>query len=110
MLACFVPHTYSRTRSLLDAYADAFQGCALVVIGPIEPARERRQAHSVTSQDLANVIRGAGEVVTADSARSAAYKLASAARSGDVIVCMSVRGFDDVITKTVEVLERSPVA
>ena len=110
VLACFVPHTYSRTRSLLDAYADAFQGCALVVIGPIEPARERRQAHSVTSQDLANVIRGAGDVVTADSARSAAYKLASAARSGDVIVCMSVRGFDDVITKTVEVLERSPVA
>ncbi|TMD14874.1 MAG: UDP-N-acetylmuramate--L-alanine ligase, partial [Chloroflexi bacterium] len=33
VLACFVPHTYSRTRSLLDAYADAFSGCALVVIG-----------------------------------------------------------------------------
>jgi hypothetical protein len=56
------------------------------------------------------VIRGVDEVVTVDSARSAAYKLASSARSGDVIVCMSVRGFDDVISKTAEVLERSPVA
>jgi hypothetical protein len=36
--------------------------------------------------------------------------LASAARAGDVIVYMSVRGFDDVIAKTAEVLERSPVA
>jgi UDP-N-acetylmuramate--alanine ligase len=110
VLACFVPHTYSRTRALLDGYADAFQGCALLVIGPIEPARERRLANSVSSQDLARVIRGVDEVVTVDSARSAAYKLASTARSGDVIVCMSVRGFDDVISKTAEVLERSPVA
>jgi len=45
VLACFVPHTYSRTLSLLDGYAEAFQGCALLVIGPIEPARERHLAN-----------------------------------------------------------------
>jgi UDP-N-acetylmuramate--alanine ligase len=110
VLACFVPHTYSRTLSLMDGYADAFQGCALVVLGPIEPARERHLAHTVSSQDLANRIRGVDEVVVVDSARSAAYKLASVARPGDAIVCMSVRGFDDVVGKTLEVLERSPVA
>lgn len=110
VLACFVPHTYSRTLSLMDGYAEAFEGCALVVIGPIEPARERNLAHTVTSQDLANRIRGVGEVFTADSARSAAYRLASAARPGDAIVFMSVRDFDGVIEKTAEVLERSPVA
>ena len=110
VLACFVPHTYSRTLSLMDGYADAFQGCALVVIGPIEPARERHLAHTVTSQDLASRLRGVDEVFTADSARSAAYRLASAARPGDVIIFMSVRAFDDVVGKTAEVLERSPVA
>jgi UDP-N-acetylmuramate--alanine ligase len=110
VLACFVPHTYSRTLALMDGYADAFQGSALVVIGPIEPARERHLAHTVTSQDLANRIRGVDEVVVVDSARSAAYKLASAAQPGDVIVFMSVRGFDDAVGKTAEVLERSPVA
>ena len=110
LLACFVPHTYTRTLSLMDGYADAFQGCALVVIGPIEPARERHLAHTVTSQDLASRLRGVAEVFTADSARSAAYRLASAARPGDVIIFMSVRDFDDVIGKTAEVLARSPVA
>jgi UDP-N-acetylmuramate: L-alanyl-gamma-D-glutamyl-meso-diaminopimelate ligase len=110
VLAFFVPHTYSRTLALMDGYADAFQGCAMVVIGPIEPARERNLAHAVSAQDLASRIRGVDEVYTADSARSAAYRLAAAARPGDVIVFMSVRDFDGVIPKTAEVLERSPVA
>jgi len=110
VLACFVPHTYSRTLSLLDGYAEAFQGCALLVIGPIEPARERHLANTVSAQDLAARVRGVPEVVTVDSARAEAYRLATAARPGDAIVLMSVRGFDDVVGKTLEVLERSPVA
>mgnify|MGYP001791825500 FL=1 len=110
ILACFVPHTYSRTLSLIDAYADAFQGCALLLIGPIEPARERHLANTVSAGDLAARINGVGEVVTVDSARAAAYRLASAARPGDAIILMSVRGFDDIAGKTLEVLERSPVA
>jgi len=110
VLACFVPHTYSRTLSLLDAYADAFAGCALLVIGPIEPARERHLANTVSAADLAARVNGVEEVVLIDSARAAAYHLASSARPGDAIVLMSVRGFDDVVGKTLEVLERSPVA
>ncbi len=109
VLACFVPHTYSRTLSLMDAYADAFQGCALLVIGPIEPARERHLAHTVSADDLAKRVTGVGEVVTVDSARAAAYRIAAAAKSGDAIVLMSVRGFDDIVGKVLEVLERSPV-
>ena len=110
VLACFIPHTYSRTLSLMDAYADAFQGCELLVIGPIEAARERHLSHTVSSQDLAARVIGVAEVVTVDSARAAAYRLASAARPQDAIIVMSVRGFDDVVSKTLEVLERSPVA
>jgi UDP-N-acetylmuramate: L-alanyl-gamma-D-glutamyl-meso-diaminopimelate ligase len=109
VLACFVPHTYSRTLSLLDGYADAFKGCAVAVIGPIEAARERHLANTVTAQDVAGRIQGVGDVSVADSARSAANKLAAAARPGDVIVCMSVRGFDDVVGKTLEVLRRTAV-
>jgi UDP-N-acetylmuramate--L-alanine ligase len=109
VLALFVPHTYSRTRALLDQYGQAFFGCAAVLIGPIEPARERHLEGSVTARDVAEHVQGVPEVGTVDSARSAAYRFASLARPGDVIVCMSVRGFDDVPSKILEVLERSPV-
>ncbi len=109
VLACFVPHTYSRTRSLLEGYADAFTGCALVLVGPIEAARERQLAGTVSAQDVVDRIRGVDQATAVDSARSAADRLAAAARPGDAIVCMSVRGFDDVVGKTLEVLERSPV-
>src|SRR5207302_9826939 len=104
-----VAHTYWRTLSLVDGYAHAFPGCGEVVIGPIEPARDRHLANTVSAQNVASRVQGVGEVSVADSARSAAYKLAAAARPGDVIVCMSVRGFDDVVGKTLEVLERTAV-
>ena len=110
VLALFVPHTFSRTLALLDGYTRAFEGCELALIGPIEPARERNQAHTVSAEQVAGRIQGVAEVGVVDSARSAAYRLAAAARPGDAIVCMSVGGFDDVVGKTLEVLERSPVA
>jgi len=109
VLALFVPHTFSRTLSLLDGYADAFAGCALTLIGPIEPARERHLAHTVNAEDLARQVRDGGEVGTVASARDAAARLATAARPGDAIVCMSVRGFDDVAAKTLRALEGSAV-
>ena len=109
VLACFVPHTYSRTATLLDGYANAFAGCALVLIGPIEPARERHLAHTISAADVAARVLGAGSVATVDSASLAAERLAAFARPGDVIVCMSVRGFDDVVGRTVAVLERAAV-
>jgi UDP-N-acetylmuramate:L-alanyl-gamma-D-glutamyl-meso-diaminopimelate ligase len=109
VLACFVPHTYSRTRSLLDGYSRAFDGAALVLIGPIEPARERSLAGTIAAQDVVDRIQGVGEKATVQSADEAANRLASAARPGDVIVCMSVRGFDDVVGKTLDVLGRSRV-
>jgi UDP-N-acetylmuramate--L-alanine ligase len=105
VLALFVPHTFSRTLSLLDGYADAFAGCAVTLIGPIEPARERHLAHTVSAEDLARRVRDGGEVGTAVTARDAAERLARAARRGDAIVCMSVRGFDDVAAKTLHALE-----
>jgi hypothetical protein len=36
-------------------------------------------------------------------------QLAAAAHPGDAIVCMSVRGFDDVAAKTLRALERLAV-
>jgi UDP-N-acetylmuramate: L-alanyl-gamma-D-glutamyl-meso-diaminopimelate ligase len=79
ILACFVPHTFSRTFSLLDRYAGAFPGCAMVLIAPIEPARERHLAQTVTARDVVERIRGVPEVSTVETSLAAAQRLAAGA-------------------------------
>jgi len=104
IFAIYVPHTYSRTRALLDAYATAFQGAALALIGPIEPARERHLADTVSADALVARLQAAVPAERADSAEQAAQRVAEAAHTGDVILCMSVRGFDGVAQKTLTAL------
>ncbi len=104
ILAIYVPHTFSRTRALIDAYSTAFQGADLALIGPIEPARERHLTHTVSADALVERLRAAGPAERVDSAEQAAERAAGAARPGDVILCMSVRGFEGVAQKTLTAL------
>lgn len=104
VIAIYVPHTFSRTRVLLDAYRNAFSGAALALIGPIEPARERHLAHTVSSDDLVAQLKPVLAAERVDSAEDAAARAVRAARPGDVILCMSVRGFDDVAQKVLAAL------
>ena len=106
VLALYVPHTFSRTLTLLDDYDHAFDGAALVLVGPIEPARERHLSHTVSSADVvAHIAASVGEARTVADAQTAATTLAQATAPGDLVLCMSVRGFDSVARRTVEALE-----
>ena len=67
-----VPHTYSRTLALLPEYGQAFQGLDLLVLGPIEPARERHLAGTVSSAEVAALVQGP-EIVLVDSAEAAIH-------------------------------------
>ncbi len=58
-----VPHTYSRTKALLPEYRGAFDGLDLLVLGPIEPARERHLEGTVSSDDVAALVTGTGRCV-----------------------------------------------
>ncbi len=104
VITIYIPHTFSRTRVLLHAYPDAFAGAALALIGPIEPARERHLAHTVSSDDLVKVLHRVLPAERVDSAEEAATRAAGAAGPGDVVLCMSVRGFDDVAQKVLAAL------
>jgi len=109
IIAVYVPHTYSRTLALLDDYADAFRGADVVLLGPIEPARERHLAHTVSIEDVAARVRGAGEVRIVGGGDEALLQILAEARSGDAVLCMSVRGFDDLAKRTLRALrEHSP--
>jgi UDP-N-acetylmuramate: L-alanyl-gamma-D-glutamyl-meso-diaminopimelate ligase len=105
LVVVYVPHTYSRTLALLDDYAGAFRGAGTVILGPIEPARERHLAHTVSIEDVAARIRDVDDVRIAPSSDEALQQVLAAARPGDAVLCLSVRGFDDLAARTLHALQ-----
>ena len=105
VIVLYVPHTYSRTKTLLDEYADAFCGADMVLLGPIEPARERHLAGTVSSADIAHLVQDVDDIRVVASADEAMAIAAGIARPGDAVLCLSVRGFDNVAHRLVETLE-----
>jgi UDP-N-acetylmuramate--L-alanine ligase len=106
VIAVYVPHTYSRTRTLLADYATSFAGADEVLIGPIEPARERHLEGTVSSADVAEVARASAPASSVAGSDEALARVVASARPGDVVLCMSVRGFDDFARRTVAALEQ----
>ncbi|MGH7641412.1 MAG: UDP-N-acetylmuramate--L-alanine ligase [Candidatus Dormibacteria bacterium] len=103
LLMVHVPHTYSRTKALLQEYQGAFEGLDVLVLGPIEPARERQLAGTVSSLDVAALVSGP-EVVMVNSADDAIGAVLERLRAPAVAVCSSVRGFDDVASRLLRTL------
>ncbi len=103
LILVHVPHTYSRTRALLPEYRDAFRGADVLILGPIEPARERHLEGSVSSEDVARLVEGP-EVVLVRSAGEAVSAVLERVRPPALVVCCSVRGFDQVAERLLAAL------
>ena len=84
VVCVFQPHTYSRTVSLLDEFAQALSHADKVILCPIFAAREVN-TYGVSSEDLAKRISGAE--VAADL-RQAAQMLGEQVQPGDLIFTM----------------------
>ena len=95
IIAVHTPHTYSRTRALLEDYRRSFAEADIVVLGPVEAARERGQAATVSSADVAARVTGR-EVHLVESSDEGVELLLQLARPGDVIVVLSLGGFDKI--------------
>lgn len=97
IFAIYVPHTYSRTKALLPGYLHAFDGADFVVIPDIEPARERHLAALINSRDLVSQISAHKKnVYYIPDQKDLLDFIAGQAKRGDIILCMSVRGFNDL--------------
>lgn len=105
LIAVYVPHTYSRTLALLDGYAEVFRGASTVILGPIEPARERHLAHTVSIEDVATRVQGVDDVRTVPDADAALQAILATATPGDAVLCLSVRGFDNLAKRTLQALQ-----
>lgn len=105
----YVPHTYSRTKALEADYVHAFDLADTVVIPDIEPARERHLSALINSRDLVKLIKKSQKNVFYIPERSEIIDFVTKrAGPGDVILCMSVRGFDDLAAAIVEKLKSAP--
>jgi len=109
LIAIHTPHTYSRTRTLLEDYTHSFTGADVVVLGPIEMARERGMAATVSSHDVAARVGDAVPVHVVESSAEAVDLLARTARTGDVLLVLSLGGFDKIALRLVAALEAAGV-
>ena len=80
----FQPHTYSRTKSLLDGFAEALPVADKVVICDIFPAREKDDG-SIHSRDLADKIPDAVYIGDLDAAGE---YLRENTEDGDMLITM----------------------
>lgn len=107
VFAIYVPHTYSRTKALLSQYAEAFNEADFAIIPDIEPARERHLQALIHSRDLVSKISESQKNVYYIPEQKAIIDFVlKLSHQGDVILCMSVRGFEDLAAKLVEALKK----
>lgn len=109
IVAIHTPHTYSRTRTLLADYEHSFTGADVIILGPIEAARERGMAADVSSHDVAARAEQTAPVHVVDSAEEAIALVQRMARPGDVLLVLSLGGFDKIAARLVHALEASGV-
>lgn len=91
----FEPHTYSRTKTLLDDYGRAFQGADQVVVAKLMPAREKDQKPTITSEQVVAAIKkNHPRAILIPTSSEIIKELVSRVKSGDVIIIMSVGGLN----------------
>lgn len=104
IIAVFRPHTYSRTSALLREYQNAFGSADLVYLTDIEAAREQGSDHTVSSLDITKALPMPALFVPGRADLVA--RIRRDAKPGDVIVCMSVSGYDNLAADLAETLNR----
>ena len=85
VIAVHQPFTYSRTKALMDEFANVLSQADQVVLLPIMGSREADNG-TVKSADLAAKLPGS---VLVDGLEAAADWVKTNARKGDLVVCMS---------------------
>ncbi len=97
--AVWQPHTYSRTKELLDGFASSFDDADRVVVLPIYPARET-DTLGVSAGDVVDAMDHAAsapvDARVAGSMDAAMDELRAAVQSGDVVLTLGAGDGDQV--------------
>jgi UDP-N-acetylmuramate--L-alanine ligase len=94
VVVVFRPHTYSRTKALLEEYKQAFARADLVYIASIEGAREAGQEHTVSGNDIVRSL--AMPALYAPDRTELVRRIKLDSRPGDVVLCFTVSGYEQL--------------
>jgi len=88
--ACFQPHTYARTRALMDDFARAFSDSDRVVIVPtyVPPGRETPERDALATELADLVARRHGTSEYVESVDALVGLLVTEARDGDLVLLL----------------------
>jgi len=88
LVCAFQPHNYSRTKSLLDDFAESFGDADLIILLPIYTSRES-DAKDISSLDLLDKLRMKNaNAAYAGDFREAVGLLARSLKEGDLLITM----------------------
>ncbi|GAC1370999.1 MAG: UDP-N-acetylmuramate:L-alanyl-gamma-D-glutamyl-meso-diaminopimelate ligase [Candidatus Saccharimonadales bacterium] len=94
VVAVFRPHTYTRIAALLPEYQQALSQANLAYVTDIEGARETGKQPTVSGQDIVDKISASAHFVAGRA--DLIKQIIEATEPGDVILCMTVSGYDDL--------------
>jgi UDP-N-acetylmuramate--L-alanine ligase len=94
IVAIVRPHTYSRTKALLTEWQQAFGFADLVYITDIEGAREAGAEHTVSGNDIVQALTM--PALYTPTREELIAHVRKDAKPGDVIVCFTVSGYDQL--------------
>lgn len=93
VIAVVRPHTYSRTKELLEEYRQAVRLADAAVVADIEGAREAHLEATVSGEDIA---RDNGSVRYEADRDDLIKAVEAAAQPGDIVLSMTVSGYNDL--------------
>ena len=110
LLCAFQPHQESRTRALLDDFAECFDAADEVFLAPIFTAREKcPEAAERTNAELAERLIARGKSVRlVSSLDRLADELDDAARPGDVLITMGAGDINRIQHELTRRIQRHP--
>jgi UDP-N-acetylmuramate--alanine ligase len=106
LVCLFQPHTYSRTRYLLDGFRTCFQGVDQLLIAETYAAREEPSA-GMSAQELVKAI-DSPPASYAGGLEDAPSKVVETLRPGDVFFTIGAGDIDQVGPKVLETLRKRP--
>jgi UDP-N-acetylmuramate--alanine ligase len=105
--AVWQPHTYSRTRTLLDAFINAFNDADHVMITEIFAAREKRPHDGFSARQVVAALESSigdpeKRVIFAPGIAQASYMLLQIVKPGDLVLVLSAGDADQISARLLQ--------